>query len=49
METLWQAQRSRHGGGSSSRRQRPEEAEAALHLAVLLVHWLTASVLRRKP
>lgn len=49
METLWQAQRSRHGGGPNSRRQKSEEAEAALHLAVLLVQWLTAGVLRRKP
>lgn len=49
METLWDAQRSRHGGGSNSRRQSQEEAEAALHLAVLLVQWLTAGVLRRKP
>lgn len=47
METLWQAQHSRHGGGSNSRRQSQEEAEAAVHLAVLLVQWLSTGVLRR--
>lgn len=47
METLWQAQRSRHGGGTNSRRQTQEEAEAAVHLAVLLVQWLTSGVLRK--
>jgi hypothetical protein len=33
----------------SPARQNQEDAEAALHLAVLLVQWLTAGVLRRKP
>lgn len=47
METLWDAQRSRHGGGPNSRRQTQAEAEAAVHLAVLLVQWLTAGALRR--
>lgn len=49
METLWEAQRSRHGGGNNSRRQTQEEAEAAVHLAVLLVQWLSSGVLRKKP
>lgn len=49
METLWQAQTSRHGGGPKSGRQDPAEAEAGLHLAVLIVQWLTSGVLRRKP
>ncbi|MGC5309078.1 hypothetical protein [Micromonospora zamorensis] len=48
MEVLWQAQVSRHGGGQKSRRQEQEEAEAAVNLAVLLVHWLSTGVLRRK-
>ncbi|MEU0963100.1 hypothetical protein ABZ328_26675 [Micromonospora aurantiaca] len=47
METLWQAQHSRHGGGTNSRRQSQEEAEAAVHLAVLLVQWLSTGVLRK--
>ncbi|GAB1641808.1 hypothetical protein KRMM14A1259_22310 [Krasilnikovia sp. MM14-A1259] len=49
MATLWDAQRSRHGGGSNSRRQTLEEAKAAAHLAALLVHWLSTGVLRRTP
>jgi hypothetical protein len=49
METLWNAQRSRHGGGPNSRRQTVAEAEAAVHLAVLLVQWMSAGVLRRTP
>lgn len=46
MEMLWHAQHSRHGGGASSRRQNQEEAEAAVNLAVLLVHWLATGALR---
>lgn len=49
METLWQAQLSRHGGAPKSRRQNQDEAEAAVHLAVLLVQWLSTGVLRKKP
>lgn len=49
LDQLWQGQRSRHGGGAASRDQRQEEAEAAVHLAVLAVQWLTTGVLRRKP
>ncbi|WP_344216649.1 hypothetical protein [Kribbella sancticallisti] len=48
MEILWQAQRSRHGGGASSRRQVDDEARAVVPLAALLVHWLTTNVLREK-
>ncbi|MEU4691594.1 hypothetical protein [Actinoplanes sp. NPDC023714] len=48
METLWHAQVSRHGGGAKSRRQSQAEAEAAVQLAVLIVHWLKTGVLRRK-
>ena len=48
LETLWQAQTSRHGGAPKSRRQSQEEAEAALHLAVLLVQWLMSGVVGRK-
>ncbi|GIJ52342.1 hypothetical protein Val02_92280 [Virgisporangium aliadipatigenens] len=49
METLWQAQVSRHGGAPKSRPQTREEAEAAVNLAVLLFQWLSTDVLRRKP
>lgn len=49
MEILWDAQLSRHGGGPKSRRMQQPEAEAAVHLAALLVQWLSAGVLRRKP
>jgi hypothetical protein len=49
MDTLWKAQYSRHGGGSNSRRQSQEEAEAAVHLAAVLVQWLSTGVLRKTP
>lgn len=49
MQTLWEAQLSRHGGAPKSRRQSQDEAEAAVHLAVLLVQWLSTNVLRKKP
>jgi hypothetical protein len=49
MNRLWTGQLSRHGGGASSREQTQEEAEAAVHAAVLLVQWLAADVLTKKP
>lgn len=48
MQTIWQAQQSRHGGGPNSRRMTQKEASAAVHLAVL-VQWLSTDVLRKKP
>jgi hypothetical protein len=48
MELLWHSQISRHGGAPKSRRQSPGEAQAAVHLAVILVQWLSTGVLRRK-
>ncbi|WP_433611051.1 hypothetical protein ACQP2P_43165 [Dactylosporangium sp. CA-139114] len=45
MELLWHGQVSRHGGGPKSRRQTQGEAEAAVHLATLLVQWLSAGFL----
>lgn len=48
LERLWQAQVSRHGGGASSRDQTQDEAEAAIHLAMVCVHWLSTDVLRRR-
>lgn len=47
MRRLWQGHRSRHGAGPTARPQTQLEAEAAVHLAVLLVQWLTAGVLTR--
>ncbi|MEU8152963.1 hypothetical protein AB0B94_04800 [Micromonospora sp. NPDC048986] len=49
MESLWNAQRSRHGGGPNSRRMTNPEAEAAVHLAVLLVQWLSTGVIVKHP
>ncbi|WP_433127819.1 hypothetical protein ACQPWW_33680 [Micromonospora sp. CA-240977] len=49
MESLWNAQRSRHGGGANSRRMTSAEAEAAVHLAVLLVQWLSTGVIVQNP
>jgi hypothetical protein len=45
MRRLWQGHRSRHSGGPTSRMQTQLEAEAAVHLAVLLVQWLSSGVL----
>lgn len=45
---LWEGQ-SRHAGSPNSRRQTQTEAEAAVHLAVTIVQWITNGVLRRKP
>lgn len=47
VERLWSGQVSRHGGGRNSRDQTQREAEAAVHLAVVLVQWLTAGALRK--
>ena len=49
LTALWEGQRSRHAGTASSRRQTQAEAEAAVHLAAILVQWLTAGMLRRVP
>lgn len=49
LERLWQGQRSRHGGSSTSRDQTDEEAQAAVHLAVLAVQWLASGALRKRP
>jgi hypothetical protein len=48
LELLWQGQVSRHAGSSKSRRQTQDEAEAAVHLAGTLVHWLSTGVLRKR-
>jgi hypothetical protein len=48
MKALWEGQRSRHAGTATSRRQEQAEAEAAVHLAAVLVQWLTSGALRKK-
>lgn len=45
---LWQGQESRHGG-NGYRTPTPEQAEAAVLLAVPLVQWFTSGVLQRRP
>ncbi len=47
LERLWTGQVSRHGGGRNSRNQTQQEAEAAVHLAAVLVQWLTSGALQR--
>lgn len=49
LDQLWQGQRSRHGGGATSRSQTEIEARASVHLAALAVHWLGTGVLERTP
>jgi hypothetical protein len=49
LQALWQAQVSRHGGAPKSRRQDEDEARTVVPLAAVIVHWLTTSVLRRRP
>lgn len=44
---LWKGQTSRHGSGQSTRYETRAEAEAAVHLAVLLVSWFTTGKIRR--
>lgn len=48
IDRLWTGQVSRHGGGRNSREQTQVEAEAAVHLAAILVHWLSTSVLSKR-
>lgn len=48
LDLLWTNHDSRHAGTSGSRNQDPKEAEAVLHLAVLLVHWLSSGALTKK-
>ncbi|MCX5014249.1 hypothetical protein OG765_25160 [Streptomyces sp. NBC_00555] len=50
VSTLWHGQRDRHEGGTSSAPITQEAAEAAVHLAVLLVQWFaTGAVQPRRP
>jgi hypothetical protein len=47
--TLWFGHRDRHEGGPTSGPISPESAEAAVSLAVSLVHLLSSGAIRRKP
>lgn len=49
MELIWTSQTSRHGAQTVTRDETQEEAEMAVHLAVLLVHCFTSGAVRRKP
>lgn len=47
MRLLWHGQTDRHGTGSEPVRVTPEAATAAVHLAVMLVHWFQAGFVIR--
>jgi hypothetical protein len=50
MAALWEGQTSRHGGKNPTRPETGQEARAAVHLAVALVHWLSSGTVgRRQP
>jgi len=50
MQLLWTAELSRHGTADESvpLHVSPSEAEAALHLAVTLVHWFHSGAIKAK-
>jgi hypothetical protein len=47
MKLLWEGQTSRHGSSRPTRADTLEEATMAVHLAVMLVQWLTSGVARK--
>jgi hypothetical protein len=47
MSVLWRGQTSRHGGQTPTRSETPEEARAAVQLAVTLVHWFSTGIVKR--
>jgi hypothetical protein len=47
MALLWDGQTSRHGGKNPTRPETPEEAQAAVYLAVTLVEWFASGAVRR--
>lgn len=49
MELLWTGQTSRHGAQTITRAETQEEAQMAVHLAVVLVHWFATGAVRRRP
>ncbi|MFK0250422.1 hypothetical protein ACIQUM_37470 [Amycolatopsis azurea] len=48
MTRLWTGQVSRYGGCKNAFDQDQDEAEAAVHAAILLVHWLSTGTLKRR-
>lgn len=49
LTALEEGQRSRHAGTPTARRQTLEESQAAVHLAMTIVQWISARVLVSKP
>jgi hypothetical protein len=49
MKLLWQGHRDRHPGGQTSAPVTPEAAQAAVHIAVLLVQLLSTSAVTKNP
>lgn len=49
MAALWAGQTSRHASQNPTRPETVEEARAAVHLAVALVQWFGAGIVRRSP
>lgn len=49
MAALWAGQTSRHASQNPTRPETVEEARAAVHLAVALVRWFSAGIVRRSP
>ncbi|MFD6094717.1 hypothetical protein ACFVWN_01230 [Nocardiopsis flavescens] len=47
VDLLWKNQLSRHAGGANARSQDQHEAEAVLHLAVLIVQWVNTNVIKK--
>ena len=49
MAALWAGQTSRHASQNPTRPETVEEARAAVHIAVALVEWFGAGIVRRSP
>lgn len=47
VDLLWKNHEHRHAGGPRARSQTQEEAEAVLHLVVLIVQWMNTNALKR--
>ena len=45
---LWHGQRDRHEGGPITAAVTQEAAEAAVHTAAILVHWMPKGIIREK-
>lgn len=49
MRLLWHGQTDRHGSGAKPVRITPEAATAAVHLALMLVHWFQSGLVSKRP